>query len=111
MARQEVNQPIKVRVNRAFWLNGEVKNIGDELPLAPSLANELAGAGKVERADLDPSEEHVKRLAEAEAKARAKRKALGPQVSDSAKQLALLTDAVAQLTALVKAQAPSGKAA
>lgn len=109
MARQEVNQPIKVRVNRAFWLNGEVKNIGDELPLAPSLANELAGAGKVERADLDPSEEHVKRLAEA--KARAKRKALGPQVSDSAKQLALLTDAVAQLTALVKAQAPSGKAA
>lgn len=100
MARQEVNQPIKVRVNRAFWLNGVVQQVGDEISLNPALANELAGARKVERADLEPSEEHKKLLAEVAA--RAKRKAEGPQMSASAQQMSMLSDAVAQLTKLVK---------
>jgi hypothetical protein len=63
------NQPIKVRVNRAFWLDGKVQKVGDTVDLAPALASELYGAGKVERGDREPSDAHREALQAAKAKA------------------------------------------
>lgn len=66
------SQPIKARVNRAFYMSGRVLAVGDTVDLPPALASELYAAGKIERADMSPSVNHAEALAAAKAKAERK---------------------------------------
>jgi hypothetical protein len=66
------NQPIKVRVNRAFYFDGKALPVGAEVSIPPALAAELDGAGKIERADREPSQAHKAALVNAALKAERK---------------------------------------
>lgn len=63
------NQPIRVRVNRSFVLEGKVRAVGEEVTIPPSLAAELDHAGKIERSDREPSMAHREALMAAKLKA------------------------------------------
>lgn len=66
------NQPIKVRVNRSFYFDGKPLAVGTEVSIPPALAAELDGAGKIERADREPSAVHKAALQVASLKAERK---------------------------------------
>lgn len=72
----QTNQPVSARVNRAFWYEGKVYEVGSKLALPPAVASELYAAGKIERADLEPSPMHKQALLEVKAKAERKASAI-----------------------------------
>lgn len=60
----------KIRVNRAFYFEGKVRQVGEELTVPTLLYSELATARKCELTDNEPSEDHLRAKAEAQAKAK-----------------------------------------
>jgi hypothetical protein len=76
------SQPIAARVNRAFWMEGKVHNVGEKISVPPALASELYAAGKIERADMEPSELHKQALLDI--KMKADRKSAGVKVGKAA---------------------------
>jgi hypothetical protein len=66
--QRQTESQIKCRVNRPFWKDGRVHDIGSELVLPAALASELYAAGKVERAENEPSDYHRQQLADAKAR-------------------------------------------
>lgn len=57
----------KVRINRPFFMEGKRREVGEEVSLPLALASELMTARKVEPAEIEPTAEHLRALAEAKA--------------------------------------------
>lgn len=66
----------KIRVNRAFYFEGKLRQVGDEFTVPTLLYSELATARKCELAENEPSEDHLRAKAEAQAKAKAAKTAV-----------------------------------
>lgn len=61
----------KIRVNRPFMYEGKRREIGDELAVPVQLYSELVTARKCELSENEPSEDHLRAKAEAQAKSKA----------------------------------------
>lgn len=61
----------KIRVNRPFIYEGRRREVGEEFPVPTPLAFELYTARKAESTDNEPSEDHLRAKAEAQAKTKA----------------------------------------
>ena len=66
----------KIRVNRAFYYEGKLRQVGDELTVPTLLYSELVTARKCELTENEPSEDHLRAKAEAAAKAKAHKAAV-----------------------------------